>query len=69
MAVVTAFALSTEQEAKFVKSLSVKLDKKSVFPPALIKTLIGGVIIRAGDLVIDASVKGKLAKLAEAIGS
>ncbi|MDI7075678.1 F0F1 ATP synthase subunit delta, partial [Salmonella sp. SAL4448] len=32
-------------------------------------SLIGGVIIRAGDLVIDGSVRGKLAKLAEALKS
>ena len=32
-------------------------------------SLIGGVLIRAGDLVIDGSVRGKLAKLAEALKS
>ena len=32
-------------------------------------TLIGGVVIRAGDLVIDGSVRGKLAQLAEALKS
>jgi F-type H+-transporting ATPase subunit delta len=31
--------------------------------------LIGGVLIRAGDLVIDGSVRGKLDKLAEALKS
>jgi len=31
--------------------------------------LIGGVVIRAGDLVIDGSVRGKLNKLAEALKS
>lgn len=30
-------------------------------------SLIGGVVIRAGDLVIDGSVRGKLAQLAEAL--
>jgi F-type H+-transporting ATPase subunit delta len=32
-------------------------------------SLIGGAIIRAGDLVIDGSVSGKLSKLAEAMKS
>ncbi|MDO6750213.1 F0F1 ATP synthase subunit delta, partial [Gilvimarinus sp. 1_MG-2023] len=32
-------------------------------------TLIGGAIIRAGDLVIDGSLTGKLSKLAEAMKS
>jgi len=31
--------------------------------------LIGGVIVYAGDLVIDGSVKGKLSKLAEAVNA
>jgi len=32
-------------------------------------SLIGGAIIRAGDTVIDSSVRGKLKKLAESINS
>ncbi|WP_286811779.1 F0F1 ATP synthase subunit delta, partial [Marinobacter sp. UBA2678] len=31
--------------------------------------LIGGVVVNTGDLVIDASVRGKLAKMARALGS
>jgi F-type H+-transporting ATPase subunit delta len=31
--------------------------------------LLGGVVIKAGDLVIDGSVRGKLDKLAEAMNS
>ena len=31
--------------------------------------LLGGVLIRAGDLVIDGSVRGRLNKLAEAMNS
>ena len=33
------------------------------------KELLGGVLIRAGDLVIDGSVRGRLNKLAEALNS
>ena len=33
------------------------------------KTLIGGVVMRAADLVIDGSVRGRLAKLSEAMNS
>ncbi len=69
VAVTTAFELSGEQEANLVKALSAKLDRKITISSSTDKSLIGGVIIRAGDLVIDASVRGKLAKLAEAIGS
>jgi len=31
------------------------------------QSLIGGVVIRAGDIVIDGSVRGKLDKLSESI--
>jgi F-type H+-transporting ATPase subunit delta len=33
------------------------------------RNLIGGAVIRAGDTVIDSSVRGKLTKLAEAMNS
>ena len=36
---------------------------------AVDKSLIGGLVVRTGDLVIDASVRGKLTKLAESLGS
>ncbi len=65
----TAFKLGSEHKKNLAKALSAKLDRKISIRSSVDKTLIGGVIIRAGDLVIDASVKGKLAKLAEAIGS
>ncbi len=65
----TAFKLSSKHEKNLAKALSAKLDRNISISSSVDKTLIGGVIIRAGDLVIDASVRGKLAKLAEAIGS
>ena len=33
------------------------------------KSLLGGIIVHAGDLVIDGSVRGKLAKLADKLNS
>ncbi|MDX1799692.1 MAG: F0F1 ATP synthase subunit delta [Marinobacter sp.] len=65
----TPFELTEEQTNKLVEALSRKLDRKVNLSTAMDKTLIGGVVIRAGDVVIDASVRGKLKKLAEAIGS
>ena len=35
--------------------------------PRVDATLLGGAVIRAGDLVIDGSVKGRLAKLAASL--
>jgi len=65
----TAFDLTTEQQQKLIDALSKKLERKVELETSVDQTLIGGVIVRAGDLVIDASVRGKLAKMARAMGS
>jgi len=67
--VTSAFALSDEQQDKLAKVLSARLGREVRLHAAQDATLIGGVLIRAGDLVIDGSVRGKLAKLAEALKS
>ncbi|HHJ4328489.1 TPA: F0F1 ATP synthase subunit delta [Klebsiella pneumoniae] len=67
--VTSAFALSAEQQDKLAKVLSARLSREVRLHAAEDATLIGGVVIRAGDLVIDGSVRGKLAKLAEALKS
>jgi F-type H+-transporting ATPase subunit delta len=65
----SAFDLGTEQQEKLAEALTAKLDRKVNITSSVNNMLIGGAIIRTRDLVIDASVKGKLAKLAEAIGA
>jgi len=67
--VTAAFELTDEQQQKLAQALSKKLERQVSLAASLDKSLIGGVIIRTGDLVIDASVRGKLAKLADALGS
>ncbi|MWV10847.1 F0F1 ATP synthase subunit delta [Pseudomonas sp. R-28-1W-6] len=67
--VTSAFALSTEQQDKLAKVLSARLSREVRLHATEDSTLIGGVVIRAGDLVIDGSVRGKIAKLAEALKS
>ncbi|SFL93101.1 F0F1 ATP synthase subunit delta [Marinobacter zhejiangensis] len=67
--VTTAFELSDEQQQKLAQALSTKLERQVSLSASMDKSLIGGVVVRAGDLVIDASVRGKLKKLAEALGS
>ena len=67
--VTSAFALSDEQQDKLAKVLSARLGREVCLHAAEDATLIGGVLIRAGDLVIDGSVRGKIAKLAEALKS
>lgn len=65
----SAFELSNAQVETLAQALSKKLDRKVVIESSVNQDLIGGVIIRANDLVIDASVRGKIAKLAEAISA
>ena len=67
--VTSAFALSDEQQDKLAKVLSARLSREVRLHAVEDSSLIGGVVIRAGDLVIDGSVRGKLAKLAEALKS
>ncbi|WP_341706764.1 F0F1 ATP synthase subunit delta [Halopseudomonas sp.] len=65
----SAFELSAEQQQKLAEALSRKLDRNVQIDAAVDKSLIGGLVVRTGDLVIDASVRGKLTKLAESLGS
>ncbi|WP_045856365.1 F0F1 ATP synthase subunit delta [Teredinibacter purpureus] len=63
----SAFEMTSEIEEKLAKTLTAKLDRKVTLQTSVDKSLLGGAIIRAGDTVIDGSVRGKLAKLAEAM--
>jgi F-type H+-transporting ATPase subunit delta len=61
--VTSAFELSGAEKESLSKALAKKLGKEIVLRGEIDKTLIGGVVIRAGDLVIDGSVRGKLQQL------
>ncbi|MEH6491915.1 F0F1 ATP synthase subunit delta [Halopseudomonas sp.] len=63
------FELTEEQQQKLAQALSKKLDRNVQIETTLDTSLIGGLVVRTGDLVIDASVRGKLTKLAESLGS
>jgi F-type H+-transporting ATPase subunit delta len=63
----SAFELGKEQQEKLAQALSKKLDRNVNVSSTVNQLLIGGAIIRAQDLVIDASVRGKIAKLAKAM--
>lgn len=67
--VLTARELTAEQLQTLAAALSKRLERTVQPKPVIEPALIGGVVIRAGDLVIDGSVRGKLNKLAEALKS
>lgn len=67
--VTSAYELTDEQQQKLAQALSTKLERQVSLAASMDKSLIGGVVIRTGDMVIDASVRGKLTKLADALGS
>jgi len=67
--VTSAFALSEEQTDKLAQALKAKLQREVRMTSEVDESLIGGAVIRAGDLVIDGSITGKLSKLAEAMKS
>lgn len=67
--VTTAFELTDEQSGKMADALSKRLDRKVRIVSTVDESLIGGAIIRAGDLVIDGSVKGRLEKMSHAVES
>ena len=65
--VVSAFPLSDEQSAVIARALTAKYAKEVNLTSIVDQSLLGGAIIRAGDTVIDGSVRGKLDKLAESL--
>lgn len=65
----SAFAMTKAQQDALAKKLKAKLGRDVTLQVEVDPSLIGGVLIRSGDLVIDGSVRGKLAKLAEAMNS
>ena len=67
--VTSAFDLDAAQQQLLVDALRKRLNREVTLKVVIDKRLIGGVIIRTGDLVIDGSIRGKLAKLAESLKS
>lgn len=67
--VTTAFELQDEQQEKLAQALKTKLGRDVTLTSQVDKTILGGVVVRTDDLVIDGSVRARLAKLAEAMNS
>ena len=67
--VVSAFPLEQGSEESLSQVLSRKLEREVKVETSIDQSLLGGVLIRADDLVIDGSVRGRLNKLAEAMNT
>ena len=65
--ITSAVPLSNEQEALFETALRKRFDRDVSVTTELDPSLMGGAFIRAGDAVVDGSVRGKLAKMQEAL--
>lgn len=65
--VTSAYALSDSEIAEISKSLETKLSSKVDIKTAVDEDLVGGVVIRAGDMVIDTSVRGQVEQFSQSL--
>jgi len=63
--VTTAYAFSKESKQKLNEVLEKNFGKKVNMNVVVDSSLIGGVLVRAGDQVIDGSIRGQLQQLAQ----
>ncbi|QKJ89208.1 ATP synthase subunit delta [Paramixta manurensis] len=67
--VISANTLSDEQLAKISAAMEKRLSRKVKLNCKIDKSVMAGVVIRAGDMVIDGSVRGRLERLADVLQS
>lgn len=67
--VVSAFELDASQQQAISAALQKRLGRKVNLVCKIDPSLIGGAVIRAGDLVIDGSASGRLQKLAQRVAT
>jgi F-type H+-transporting ATPase subunit delta len=65
--VTSATALSKEQEQAIASSLKKRLGRDVRITTEIDENLIGGAVVRAGDVVIDGSLRARLTGLATAL--
>lgn len=68
VAVTSAVAMNPEQERKLAGSLAKRFKRNVRLHMTVDASLLGGAVIRAGDLVIDGSINGRLQRLASELG-
>jgi len=65
--VISAYAVNATQKKSIAAALEKKLGREVTIKTRTDKLLLGGVIIRAGDIVIDGSVKTQLEKITHSL--
>lgn len=65
--VISAFEISEDERNDLIAAMTKRLGNRVDVSVSVDDSLIGGVIIRAGDMVIDGSVRGRLAELERTI--
>jgi len=65
--VITAMALTDDQKSALSSALEARLGLKVQLEETVDASLVGGAIVKAGDLVIDGSAKGRIEKLTTAL--
>ena len=67
--VVSAIALSEAETEKFTHALTRRLNRVVRLHPSVDPSLLGGAVVRAGDFVLDGSLKGKLERLGQSMAN
>lgn len=67
--VLTISALSKEQQDKIITAMEKRLSRKVKLNCKIDKSVLAGIIIRSGDMVIDGSVRGRLERLTDVLQS
>ena len=62
--VISASKLTSDQESRYAAALQKKLGRQVRLHTKVDSSLMGGAVLKAGDLVIDGSIKGRLERLA-----
>ncbi len=66
--IISALPLSDKAQEQFIKALKNRMNCNIDLHCQVDKSILGGAIIQSEDLVIDGSIRGRLAKLGDAIG-
>jgi F-type H+-transporting ATPase subunit delta len=67
--VISANTLNEQQLSKIAAAMEKRLSRKVKLNCKIDKSVMAGVVIRAGDMVIDGSIRGRLERLADVLQS